>query len=251
MPKLAYHFQRFEFKYYLPIARADALIPHLLTYMAWDPYSVHLPDGAYRVNSLYYDTPRFGCFFDKESGIAKRKKLRLRFYEPTAREGMNVFIEMKRKANALIVKDRVSVPYEAGLERYLDKSIQRLFEDSSADIGFLRELLWFYKKNTLVPKHFITYKRRALVSKTDSRFRVTFDSNIQTTYSNSLDIGGRRLYEVYPGNVVLELKYNNTLPAWFQRIIQRKQLLQLSYSKYNNGIRAVYPALDDNNYRIT
>ena len=49
MPKLKLHFQRFEFKYYLPKSKADKLIPALLNYLDWDPYIKELNTDFYQV----------------------------------------------------------------------------------------------------------------------------------------------------------------------------------------------------------
>ena len=79
MTKPTLHFQRFEFKYFLPRHLAKQLVAALLPHMEWDPY-IKQSQGFYRVNSLYFDSPDYACFWDKEAGVADRKKLRLRYY---------------------------------------------------------------------------------------------------------------------------------------------------------------------------
>jgi len=253
-PKL--HFQRFEFKYYLPKNTADKLIPALLNHMDWDPYIVAASTSGsgsgqdfYSVNSLYFDSPDLGCFWDKESGVGNRKKMRFRFYEDV-KDKSPVYLEIKRKKDALVIKDRIKLSAQDGSNNNLDRHLSLLTKENTDD-EFLKELIWFKRRNSMKPKLFISYKRKALVGKKDKKFRVTFDYDIKTQLMSDLGKPTSRLKEVYPGGVVLELKYNNVLPVWFHQIIQKFQLERLSYSKYCNSLRQVMPQLDDNNYSLS
>lgn len=248
MTKPNLHFQRFEFKYYLPKNKADKLIPALLNYMEWDPFVLATGRDFYQVNSLYFDSSDFGCFWDKESGISNRKKLRFRFYNQR-KEDTPIFLEIKRKRDALTIKDRINLDFDDCTNGNLDNNLKKLLR-ARPDDKFLRELIWFKGRNSLKPKLFVTYNRKALVSKRDKRFRITFDYNIQTQLCDSITSECTRLKNVFPDGVVLELKYNNVLPQWFHRIIQKYQLQRLAYSKYCNSLRQVIPQFDDNNYSV-
>lgn len=247
MIKPTLHFQRFEFKYYLPQSTADKLIPALMRHMDWDPYIKSAGLDYYQVNSLYFDSPDYGCFWDKESGISYRKKLRFRFYGDW-QAADPVFLEIKRKRDALVIKDRVSFRREDLKTRSLNTLLFAL-AGAGGDDQFLRELVWFKNRNNLEPKLFVAYRRKALVGKADNRFRVTFDYAISAQKCEELGaLDPADLEEVYSGGVVLELKYNNVLPFWFQEIIQQYQLQVLAYSKYCNALRIIEPRFDDNNY---
>jgi hypothetical protein len=243
------HFQRFEFKYYLPKNIADKLIPALLHYMEWDPYVKKSGRDFYLVNSLYFDTENYDCFWDKEAGVSKRKKLRLRFYGDLSDPDSEVFLEIKRKNNAIVTKDRIKLPLKNCLDGNWDGIIKQLHLGDK-DSKFLSELLMFKLKNGLRPKIFINYRRKALIGKKDARFRVTFDYDIATKLSKSLLNNKNGFTPVYPEGVVLELKYNNILPVWFHGIIERYQLDRVAYSKYCNALRSTVPELDDNNYSL-
>lgn len=249
MAKVSLHFQRFEFKYYLPKNKADKLIPVLLNYMNWDPYILETGNDFYEVNSLYFDSPDFGCFSDKESGISKRKKLRFRFYNNQVNYDTPVFAEIKRKDDALVIKDRVKLNGSDCFNSSFDNKLNYLLKED-VNNAFLQELIWFKRRNSMQPKIFVSYKRKALVSKTDERFRVTFDYDIKTQLTNDLKLIPNRLEDIYPTGVVLEVKYNNIMPVWFHRIIQQYQLQRLTYSKFCNSVRKVMPQFDDNNYSI-
>ncbi len=247
MAKPTLHFQRYEFKYFLPKSKADKIIPALLSYMEWDPYIKGSGRDYYPVLSLYFDSPDFGCFWDKESGIADRKKLRFRFYQQEV-EGAPIFLEIKRKKDALIIKDRIKIEPADCDGNKLDDKLRTLFS-ADPDNDFLRELIWFKRRNVLRPKIFVSYNRKALVGKIDKKFRVTFDYDIKAAVSKSINYDGR-LREIYPDGVVLEVKYNNVLPFWFQEIIQKYQLERLAFSKYCNAVRRLVPDFDDNNYSL-
>ena len=244
------HFQRFEFKYYLPKRIADKIIPALLSHLKWDNYAIKSDDNFYQVNSLYFDSPNYACFWDKESGVAKRKKLRLRFYGESLTDNSHVFIEIKRKHDALVTKDRLKLKAADCDNKNLTKRLKGLL-DLDKENAFLHELIWFIKSNSLRPKLFITYKRKALVGKRDSKLRVTFDYDIRTMRMNRLDNRCKKLKSVFPDGVVLEIKYNNVLPAWLHKIICQYQLDRIAFSKYCNSLRKVLPQFDDNNYSLT
>ncbi|MEM8859612.1 MAG: polyphosphate polymerase domain-containing protein [Chloroflexota bacterium] len=54
-----------------------------------------------RVNSLYFDTPNLQSYQGNLSGIAERKKLRLRWYGPISAIVSSPTLELKRKAGLL------------------------------------------------------------------------------------------------------------------------------------------------------
>ena len=163
MPKLKLHFQRFEFKYYLPKSKADKLIPALLNYLDWDPYIKELNTDFYQVNSLYFDNQTFGCYWDKESGLSDRKKLRLRYYNQLSNLNSPVFLEIKRKKDALVIKDRISIDAASSSNDNFDKKLSELL-NADQDNDFLHELVWFKKRNTLRPKLFVSYKIQTILT---------------------------------------------------------------------------------------
>ncbi|MFH1890147.1 MAG: polyphosphate polymerase domain-containing protein [Candidatus Kuenenbacteria bacterium] len=246
MPKINLHFQRFEFKYYLPKNKADKLIPALLNHMNWDPYIKNSPKDHYEVNSLYFDSPDYGCFFDKEAGLADRKKLRYRFYNDLEIDNP-VFLEIKRKKDALVIKDRISLHQDSCNYLKLNDILKKIKKENKNNY-FVNEVIWFKNRNSLKPKLFVCYKRKAFVGKLDPKLRITFDYDIKTQLSNDLKLNNKKWHRVYPQGAVIEVKYNNILPSWFHKIIQRYQLNRIAYSKYCNALRHCLPKFDDNNY---
>ena len=243
------HFQRFEFKYFLPKHRVPQLVAALRQHMIWDPFYDASKKGTYHVNSLYFDTPGYDCFWDKEAGVADRKKLRLRYYGDLENGDSPVYVEIKRKKDALILKDRVGVRASETAGPALQAKLARLRAGkANPNAEFTEELAWFLRRNSLRPKLFISYDRTALEAKRNREFRVSIDQNIQAREQFGLVPGKKSMAKIYPHGVVFEIKYQNILPAWFQRVLQKFELQRLAFSKYANAIRHVIPEFDDNNY---
>ena len=108
-PKINLHFRRFEFKYVLPTAIADKIIPYLSDHTLIDDYAKN--KGFYFVNSLYFDSPHLKCYQEKGDGVNHRKKYRLRWYSEKLQKPKKTFWEIKKKNSAIIIKDRISINY--------------------------------------------------------------------------------------------------------------------------------------------
>ncbi len=230
-PPIKLKFRRFEFKYCLPDFLADKIITDLLNYMDWDPYAFSQDSNSYQVSSLYFDTANFGCYYEKMAGVKDRKKLRLRTYATEFNSKTPVFLEIKRKSDMVIFKDRLVSNYENCSEFITTGQFNLTKKEASLqDRELLKEFLWLKNYNCLMPKIMVIYKRKPLIGRLDPRFRVTFDSQIKVYPANQLFFSEQAV-EVFP-KVVMELKYNNNIPAWFHQIVQKYQLNREPFSKY-------------------
>ena len=230
-------FRRFEFKYHLPDFLANKIMADLFNYMDWDPHVINQPDKSYQVSSLYFDTAGFSCYYEKLAGVKDRKKLRLRTYATSLESETPVFLEIKGKSDAVILKDRLLSNYQDCLNFVTSGQFNSTDGMSSQEQELLREFLWLKDYNCLLPKIMVIYKRKPLVGRLDPRFRVTFDSQLKTYPANQLFFSDKTT-EVFPQKVVMELKYNNTIPYWFHRIIQKYQLNREPFSKYCQSLEA-------------
>ena len=176
---LKFHFERFEFKYQIPLDLVEGIVPEILKYMDWDPFAENLPDQAYKVSSLYYDSAGLDCYYQKLAGLEYRKKFRLRFYEPVIRPETLIFLELKRKDDAVVVKDRLALPYQQCCDILLDmRNIPRLIAPDQKKA--LDEFIWAVRYNGMRPQVLVSYRRKPLVGKIDPQFRVTIDYQIET-----------------------------------------------------------------------
>ena len=233
-------FRRFEFKYRIPHFLVDKITADLLHYMEWDPFVINKPEKHYQVSSLYFDSEGLGCYHEKMAGVKDRKKLRLRTYSNVLSSDMKVFVEIKRKRDMAILKDRLIINYQD----YLDV----IHKESSAFLNnrlltqeqdVWKEFLWTKRYNCMTPRIMVIYNRKPLVGRINNRFRITFDSNIQAFPSDQLNFTNRRR-NVLSDDVIMELKYNNTIPDWFHFIIQKYQLNRVAFSKYCKSLEVCH-----------
>jgi len=237
--KISLHFQRFEFKYQLPLVMVEGLIPEFLKYLEIDPYAVDLPDNYYHVNSLYYDSLGLGCYYEKLAGIEKRKKLRVRFYDDNFDGQTPIFLEIKGKHGAVVIKDRVKLNYSQAKNILINNQLS-IGELPAGEAQTLNRFLWIKLRNGMIPKVMVKYKRKPFISKLNPDFRVTIDYDLKAYAADWINEpqAGK---EICPQMAVLELKFNNSLPDWFHRIIQRYNLEQKPFSKYCNSLEAISP----------
>ena len=225
-----YHFHRFEFKYHLSPFKAEQVRKELLDYyFVVDPQAENLPGQKYIVNSLYLDSPSYMCYHDKIHGLKNRFKVRVRSYSAETRPEDEVFVEIRRKQDALIVKDRFKSRlgdwqehYQKGLKSGLAEN-RRTAEDINYHI----------KRFNLRPKVLVQYARVPLEAKFIKRLRVTFDSNLKAAFTG--DMQEDTLYSFSKDLVVMEIKYLGSLPLWLGRIIQKYNLDRRPNSKYCNA----------------
>ena len=84
------------------------------------------------------------------------------------------------------------------------------------------------------PRILVDYNRTPYINKSGLYFRLTFDNKIISAsnfqlYSKDTNLNWR---ECLAGFTILEVKFESSIPPWFQRIIQNYQLQRKSISKF-------------------
>ena len=102
-------FQRRELKYYLPEQLCPEVIRLIRPYMTLDEHLKGNEAKSYLVRSLYLDTDDLKFYHEKLAGSHTRRKFRIRGYNDNRSE---VFLEIKRKYNDIIVKERALIHHE-------------------------------------------------------------------------------------------------------------------------------------------
>ncbi|MBR2937082.1 MAG: polyphosphate polymerase domain-containing protein [Oscillospiraceae bacterium] len=203
--------QRHEEKYiidYAWYARLKARAEQVLT-----PDS-HGKNGSYVITSLYYDDPMDTALLEKQDGLARHTKFRLRTYDFSDR-----IIRLERKVKEGILTQKQS----AAITRDQLISLDRLDDDLAVQM----------RSGGLRPAVAVRYRRDAyFYPGTD--LRLTFDTDLrvlppdmQTLFDPSC--GGIPVLE--GGQVIMEIKYGSYLPA-FLRTLTAVPCQQLSVSKY-------------------
>ena len=227
---------RIENKYLFPKEIKEDLLKDMLPYLQHDYYSELRDDKSYTVRSIYLDTPDLTTYYEKLSGIKIRNKYRGRGYNEWTQD-LNVFLEIKRKNNAYISKDRSTVLYD-DLDEFLDKSdLNKIRNHSSQYERKLRagkNFIYYLLKYKLRPVINVVYNREALECKFGSGLRVTFDMNLRSRLVQSYDLLFKDddLDILNPHYQVLEIKHYQALPSWVPVIVNKYNLRKEAVSKY-------------------
>jgi len=195
----------------------------------------------YEVRSLYFDSNFHHSFLEKLDGIAIRRKLRIRYYPDfTKNDEKFAFIEIKKKINENVAKSRVYVPLENALKilKGNNNKAKAFYDEASAqDKNTLKEIWFLYKRYNLKPACIVTYKRQPFLSKFEKTCRITFDTNVMVrNYNLDLNFGGGSKFIVPAGICIMEIKFNNYIPNWAIKILQKNNCLQYKISKFANGL---------------
>lgn len=232
----SFEFGRFEYKYILARAIREEIETAIQEFMIFDPFSASLPDHCYSVNSLYFDDANLSDYHEKMDGMLNRRKYRLRSYD---NGDSPVFLEEKGRRNHFSYKYRCHVDQEfqnhavVGNWRVLLNGI-----DGNEDVPLSRFVTAGVRRD-LSPKVRVLYRRRPYIANYGYRFRVTFDDRIEAHWTDSLRAPAILARPVLPGKTVLEIKFEDSIPMWFTRLIGSYQLNMVSISKYCQAAEAL------------
>ncbi len=230
--------QRLELKYIVPETVIERVRDFVRPHLVLDSFGQSQPDLSYSVHSLYLDSRDYALHQSTINGDRNRYKLRIRFYEN--RPGSPIFLEIKRREDNAIYKERCAVA-RAGID---DVASGRLpmrehLVDPTPDNE--RALLNFTKLvNSLHagPVAHVSYRREAWSTPDSNRCRVTFDRNVMTSPETTycFDPGHHDPVSVFGSAVVLELKFTGRFPGWMSDMVRIFGLRQCSAAKYVDGL---------------
>ena len=184
------------------------------------------------VNSIYYETSNFDCFYDSMNGVEIRKKIRLRFYN---NQYNRVQLEFKNKRSELGQK------ITTNLDKIMSYSSNYLFRNSINEANKISNIPVLIE-GIYRPLVFIKYKRRYFYSENFS-LRVTIDSKlefsiIKSSRSNFLI---QKPKQALSG--VLEIKHGNNIEPSVYFINSMSKSLELYMersSKYCDAINLLF-----------
>lgn len=223
-------FNRHENKYLMDHETYLIFYDALLAYMEKDEYN---KNEFYSISNLYFDTEHDTMIRTSLMKPKYKEKLRLRAYG-VPNEDAKVYLEIKKKFNGLVNKRRTALKLHEAYEFVRSKRAPELKSYMNAqvvgEIGYILEL---YKD--LRPKLYLSYDRKALFSKESRDLRITFDTNIRCRrHDLKLEQGdyGEQLLE--PGQWLMEVKAEKTVPTWLAKLLSEHGLYRTSFSKYGN-----------------
>jgi hypothetical protein len=233
------NFNRFELKYMIDLKQAEEIKKVLQHYMTPDTYGNQ--DGRYTIANLYYDSPNFRCYWEKENGIKYRRKLRIRHYETgaTLTDETPVFVEIKQRVDRVTQKRRAVLPYWDALHLCNDRQIP---SHEPLDRDAIKEIYVYLWQYNLVPANIVRYQRQAFIGSVyDAGLRVTFDTDLSFQVA-PLHLHEKRITLPFlpADQVVLEIKVNDRIPYWLTEMIAEKNLQLYRISKYCCSIKAAW-----------
>lgn len=213
---------RHEWKHVVNLSDCLTLEARLNTIMQRD---AHAKSGSYSVRSLYFDTPNDRALRDKLDGVANREKFRIRCYD-----GNFSFISLEKKVKRNSLGFKVKAPLNADqVARIIDGDIDWMMR---SDEPLIRELHCKMILDRLEPKTIVEYDRIPFVCELGNT-RVTLDSKLRTSARriDFLDLGCP-MFPIDWGISVLEVKWDEFLPAAIRDAVQMRGRRTAPFSKY-------------------
>ncbi len=225
---------RHEFKYSLPLPLAETVKSRLAPLTFPDS---HYEGGRYKVRSVYFDDMASSAFYEKDAGVEKRQKIRIRYYDL---DPSYIILEKKLKRGNMVRK-RFAV---------IDPSITQAMLKGDYDLllhsenRFLNELYGELVSEMYTPAVGVDYIRTAyVVPNTD--VRITVDENILAFGPDSgFFISDPPSIPSHTGLAVLEIKYGKYLPEFVADALRDLPLQKEAFSKFASCRRLIsHPSL--------
>jgi hypothetical protein len=215
----------YELKFLIDENRAGAVLSWARQHMTLDPHVEPSLGDAYRIFSLYLDTPALDVF--SRRGSTARSKFRLRRYGDESA----IYLERKRKKRDCVEKRRVPV---------LEAEMALLQGPDTPPDWTGR---WFHKRlraRRLQPICQVSYERAAYVAgDPKDPLRLTLDRQLGCVPATEwVAPSFHRGLDLLPGRRILELKYRGLLPVLFKQAIRDLCLSPAAVSKYRLSVEA-------------
>ena len=226
-------FSRFEMKYIIRKSISESIQKEIRNFMIYDGYANKESKKNYFVRSLYFENNNYSNFNEKVDGVKLRHKYRIRTYSNKLDKNTPIFLELKGRENLRTYKTRFFIE-QNDLNLFFEKKNYFKLKKTYSDNYLIEQFIFDCYRKNLSPKILVDYNRTPYINKSGLYFRLTFDNNIislsnSSLYSTSLNSGWK---ECLAGFTILEVKFESSIPAWFQRIVQSYQLQIRSISKF-------------------
>ena len=215
-------FKRYELKYILSAEQYRFIKKEMENYMRGDKY------GESDICNLYCDTPDFLLIRRSVEKPFYKEKLRLRSYG-VAKQGTDVFVEIKKKYDSVVYKRRIATDENNALD--MVSGIREIDSQIGREISYFTKL---YKG--IAPKMFISYRREAFYGREDKEFRITFDRSILWRTDDLSLSSGIYGSPVLPENkILMEIKTAAAIPMWLVKVLSEHKIYKTSFSKYGTA----------------
>jgi hypothetical protein len=215
---------RHELKYELNRLEYRILQQKMATILKPDPHMQSC--GSYNVRSLYFDDIYGSSLSDKESGVYKRKKYRIRIYN---RSDDFIKFERKTKVGIYMLKESTIITREQA-DRLIAEDFDFL---AKTENPMLKDFYLEARCNLMRPAVIVEYDREAYIHKVGT-VRITFDTQLRTSlgYKQFFSKDYCTMKALAQQNIILEIKYNEVLPGYIRGLFPNTLGLQLAIGKY-------------------
>jgi SPX domain protein involved in polyphosphate accumulation len=227
---------RYELKYLIDESRAAAIVRFIRPYARLDRHCESQPNDSYPIVSLYLDTDNLQLCRQTLEGHKNRFKLRIRSYSDDL--DCPDFFEIKRRANTVIIKDRVRVA--PSLTASLVSGISRSSQKDESARQNMNQFLFYMNSISAKPVVRTRYDRHAFEGIVNNKVRITFDRNLSYNVTSTPNVGlnGHGWHKLPLKSVVLEIKFTDRYPIWLNQLVKCFELRQQPVSKYATSIKA-------------
>lgn len=183
-------------------------------------------NGFYVVRSIYFDDCDDNALQDKLLGVKYREKFRIRTYG----QSLSIIkLEKKVKNNQVGYKDKALLS-EAECRAVLEGN--HFFLKERAEM-VCRQLYGKMNTGLYKPRAIVQYNREAYVWE-PGRVRITIDSDLQSGLNcvDFLNFNAPLTGVMAPGVSILEIKYDDFLPAHIAHLLQMESRQRAALSKY-------------------
>ncbi len=185
----------------------------------------HAVNGKYLIRSLYFDTPEDKALVEKQAGVSRRHKFRVRYYNG---DKSVIFLEKKCKVGGLGTKISTALTAEQA-QSIVDGDIGWM-ENSQEEL--IKELYFRMVSERLHPRTIVDYTREPYIYG-PGNVRVTLDYNIRTGLDNTDFLDTECItIPAAQGVCVMEVKWDEFLPEIIRDIVQLPHARVGAFSKY-------------------
>lgn len=214
---------RNEIKHVITAADKSAICNNLSAIAQLDPHAGE--SGQYFIRSLYFDNVYDHALREKIDGMNEREKFRIRCYNHD-----HSFIQLEKKVKRNSLGYKLSAPLtKEEVQRIIDGDLDWMLLSGHP---LVTELYCKMHTQLLRPAVLVDYTRTPFVYESGN-VRVTIDEDIRTGLKCT-DFLDPNCITVPAGDqvILLEVKWDEYLPAVIQRAIQLKGRRADAFSKY-------------------
>lgn len=185
----------------------------------------HALAGRYEIRSLYFDNLSDKALREKLDGVNRREKFRIRYYNG---DTSLIHLEKKSKINGLGTKASARLSVEEA-QALIDGDYGWMMESGRP---LIEELYSKMRSQGLRPRTIVDYTREPFIYG-PGNVRITLDYNIRTGLEavNFLDTNCVTI-PVPDSPIILEVKWDEYLPAIIRDAVQLEGRRTAAFSKY-------------------